>query len=147
MRRVAGDRRRLDRFSVPTIPRPRNRLADIWLCRDLMGVDVMPRVKTAGRAAVVIGIASLTVVVFLGSAWAGSLKSKAWAGYQAGGERFQRVAASWKVPTVASAGVAARGDSDSYVWVGLGSGASNSERVRCPNSVREPSKPTWLLLR
>jgi hypothetical protein len=107
----------------------RNRLADIRLCRDSMGADAMPRVRTAVRAAVVVGTASLTVVVFLGSAWAGSLKSQAWVGYQAGGEKFQRVAASWKVPAVACAGVAARGDSDSYVWVGLGSGASNSERV------------------
>jgi Peptidase A4 family len=89
----------------------------------------MPGVGTAARAVAVLVTASVTVLSFLAPAWASPLKSQVSAGYQATGEPFTRVAATWKVPPVACTGVSAKGDSDSYVWVGLGSGPSDSERV------------------
>jgi hypothetical protein len=88
----------------------------------------MRRLRTT-VGAVSVGAAALTAIVFFGSAWAGSLRSQAWAGYQADQQTFQRVAASWTVHAVRCRGVTGRGDTDSYIWVGLGSGGSSSERV------------------
>lgn len=79
--------------------------------------------------AVSFGTVGLTLVMFLGSASAGSVRSPAWAGYQAAGQKFRRVGASWTVPALSCSGVTSAGDSDSYVWVGLGSPGSRSERV------------------
>lgn len=97
----------------------------------------MLRVRTVARR-VVVGtvLAGVVTAVFAGSAAATSpLKSQTWAGYQAGQtdraghpQDFRAVGASWAVPQIKCAGVTSRGDADSYLWVGLGSGSS-MERV------------------
>jgi hypothetical protein len=85
--------------------------------------------RAVGVLAVSVGIVGLLLVVFSGSSSAGSVRSHAWAGYQAAGQKFRRVGATWTVPALRCSGVTGTGDSDSYVWVGLGSPGSYSERV------------------
>src|SRR5450432_528464 len=68
-------------------------------------------------------------VAWAGTVPASALRSQAWAGYQAGGQTFRYVAASWTVPAISCHGVTRRGDPDSYFWAGFGPGSSNSERV------------------
>jgi Peptidase A4 family len=58
-----------------------------------------------------------------------TVKSPAWAGYQANGSTFRTVSASWTVPVLTCLGTTAAGDADSYFWAGLGSGGSNSEQL------------------
>lgn len=55
--------------------------------------------------------------------------SHAWAGYEANGSTFRTVSASWTVPALTCSGTTGAGDPDSYFWVGLGSGESNSEQL------------------
>ena len=96
----------------------------------------MPRVRTAvGVVACSVGVA---VGVLAGSAAAGTVKSPAWAGFQADPQpqpaaspvvtTFQTVGAYWTVPQLRCSGTTGAGDADSYTWVGLGSGSS-AERV------------------
>lgn len=76
-----------------------------------------------------VAVGAAAAALAAGSAWGGVLKSQEWAGYQADRQTFQRVTATWTVPVVRCSGLdPSRGDADSYVWVGLGSGSS-SERV------------------
>jgi hypothetical protein len=83
------------------------------------------RMRTATGLVAVVAAA----VSFAGSASGGTLKSQVWAGYQADQQTFQRVTATWTVPTVTCSGLdPARGDAESYLWAALGSG-SVSERV------------------
>ena len=58
-----------------------------------------------------------------------TVQSHAWAGYQATGQTFARVAAAWTVPAITCTGTGPQGDPDSYFWAGFGPGSSNSERV------------------
>ena len=68
-------------------------------------------------------------VASAGTVPASPLRSQAWAGYQAGGQTFRYVAASWTVPAISCRGVTRRGDPDSYFWAGFGPGSPDSERV------------------
>jgi peptidase A4-like protein len=72
---------------------------------------------------------SLIVLVSVGPAWAAPVRSRAWAGYQANHQEFQRVSARWTVPALTCSGTTAGGDADSYFFVGLGPSFSSSERV------------------
>jgi Peptidase A4 family len=67
--------------------------------------------------------------VLVGQAQATTVKSRAWAGYQANHDSFRSVAATWTVPTIKCSGTTPAGDPDSYFSVGLGPTVSDSERV------------------
>jgi peptidase A4-like protein len=85
---------------------------------------------TTPRGAILLGCAfSLIVMVTAGPASARAVRSRAWAGYQASHQLFRQVAARWTVPALTCSGTTSRGDADSYFWVGLGPGHSNSEQV------------------
>jgi hypothetical protein len=86
-------------------------------------------VKTARRTILFGGALGLIVMVAAGPASARTVRSRAWAGYQASHQTFRHVAARWTVPALTCSGTTSRGDADSYFSVGLGPGTSDSERV------------------
>ena len=94
-----------------------------------------PRAVQVLRAGVLLAAAAIAAgplacpAAFAGTGTASTGKPGAWAGYQAGGQAFRSVAASWIVPAVSCRGTTAQGDPDSYFSAGLGPGSSNSERV------------------
>lgn len=85
--------------------------------------------RTCARAVSCLVAVSATVALCAGPAAARSVTSRAAAGYQASSDTFRRVVARWTVSSLRCPGLTGRGDSDSYAWVGLGSGATDSERV------------------
>ncbi len=71
----------------------------------------------------------LTPCALVAPAQAGTVRSHAWAGYQAHHDSFKSVAATWTVPALTCSGTTPAGDPDSYFSVGLGPKVSDSEHV------------------
>jgi Peptidase A4 family len=98
------------------------------------------------RALITAGLLNIGILMLMlvaPAAQANTLKSYAWAGYQANHNTFRYVAAHWHVPTLSCPGTGASGDSDSYSWVGFGPGPSNSERVGV-RALCTGMQPTWV---
>src|SRR5450755_1628449 len=92
-------------------------------------VSLTRKVRTRLGTVAFGGALGLIVVVSAGPGWAASVRSRAWAGYQANRQMFRRVSARWTVPALTCSGTTASGDPDSYFFVGLGPSFSGSERV------------------
>jgi Peptidase A4 family len=96
---------------------------------DLIARPCAKRAITTAAAAAAALLMLSPAIASAGTAPASTAKSQAWAGYQASGQTFRQVSASWTVPAITCRGLTPAGDPDSYFWAGLGPGSSNSERV------------------